>query len=139
MTKEEYFEKRINVQQQYFSTAASKNKKKYQFMSLIKLILSLGVTVISANMSSNSLIVSISAATISLIEGVLLLFGYNDNWITYRETSEKIKSEEYLYETKSSYYKGLDETDAFNTLVENIESIVNSCNCTWKEYSKQKR
>ncbi len=79
MDVNEYLEKRVTAQQSYFSKTSSKNKQYYYFVSMLKLVVSLCITVISSatgNGSLWSIAISILSAILALAEGVLLLYRY---------------------------------------------------------------
>lgn len=142
MTKQDYLDKRAGIQQSYFSQKAASNKKKYYIASMIKLGVSLLITVVSAFESGNSpvaLIVAALSAFIAFTEGVLLLCKYNENWVIYRITSENIKREEALFEAQAGEYYGLDESCAFNLFVQNIESIIQCSNKQWESIYKNRK
>ena len=72
------------------------------------------------------------SALVTLLEGILLLCKYYENWITYRITNERLKREEILFRTTSEKYFGLNKDDAFNLFVTNIESIIQNSNKQWE-------
>lgn len=141
MNEQEYLQDRVEKQQKYFSNTAMICKKRYYIFSVAKLIASLIITALSsANYDSPcSIIIAILSLLVAFTEGILLLFKYRESWVMHRITSEKIKSEENLYKTRAGeYYKTKDE-DAFNILVQNIESIIQSNNSSWEGIHKSKR
>lgn len=141
MTEQEYLEKRVLPQRRYFSERAASNKKRYYFVSISKLLLSLAITVLSSlmgNASPCSIIIAILSAFITLIEGILLLCKYNENWIIYRMTSETLKKEEVLFETRSGEYSAVEDKQAFNLFVQNIEDIIQNNNKNWEKIYNKK-
>lgn len=142
MEPHEYIEKRVVVQQSFFSSKAADNKKKFYIISITKLGVSLLITVISALESGNSpvaFVISILSAIVAFIEGVSLLCKHNENWIIYRITSENLKREKFLFETSTGEYNGLEENSAFNLFVQNIESIIQCSNKQWESVYKNRK
>lgn len=142
MTEEKYMEDRVNEQCKYFSKKAYSNKKNHYTVSIIKLIISLAITIVSSVMgdgSIESIVIAVLSALLALIEGVLLLFRFPENWITYRMTSEQLKREKFLFEAKAGEYYNIDNMDAYNLFVQNVEGIILNCNKEWKEKNNSKR
>ena len=75
-------------------------------------------------------------AIIVFIESFIKIFNYKDVWITYRLTSEQLKREKILYLTKCDPY---DNSEAFKTLVQRCEAIMQSENVGWKEIVYKKK
>ncbi|MCD8059436.1 MAG: DUF4231 domain-containing protein [Bacteroides fragilis] len=142
MTEQDYLETRVSTQQEYFSERASSNKKHYYVTSILKLVISLTITVLSSVMfdtSPVSIIVAVLSAIMALIEGILLLCKYNENWIMYRMTSENLKKEEYLFKTRTGEYYMLDDSQAFNIFVRNIEEVIQNSNKHWEGIYNNKK
>jgi len=66
---------------------------------------------------------------ITVLEGVLQLNQYQQNWISYRSTCEALKHEKYVYLGKASPYA--EATDPHALLAERIESLVSQENAKW--------
>lgn len=135
MDKKEYIKKRLDSQKKYFSKSSKENKNKYIFFSITKLSISLSITILSlifGEHSISSIIISILAAIITFLDGILLLKKYQENWINYRVTNEQLKKEESYYYTDSEKYFGLSEESKFNLFVQCIENIIQNSNQVWK-------
>jgi hypothetical protein len=59
---------------------------------------------------------------IAVLEGVLHLNQYEQNWITYRSTCESLKHKKYVYLGKAGPYVG--SADAHAPLADRVESLV---------------
>jgi len=66
---------------------------------------------------------------ITVLEGVLQLNQYQQNWISYRSTCEALKHEKYVYLGKAAPYA--DAADPHALLAERIESLVSQENAKW--------
>jgi len=66
---------------------------------------------------------------ITVIEGLLQLNKYQENWISYRSTCEALKHEKYLYAGNASPYAGAQ--DAHAMLAERVESLVSQEHAKW--------
>lgn len=134
MTPEDYLKERVANQMRYFSKAAESNKKYFYAISILKLTLMIIVTVISpviCGYTVYSCAVSGLSGCVSLLEGILLIYRFYDNWILYRITNEKLKREEILYLTSAAEYSDCNER--FRLFVQNVENIIDNSNRKWEK------
>jgi hypothetical protein len=68
-------------------------------------------------------------AAITVLEGMLQLNQYQQNWIAYRSTCESLKHEKFVYLGKASPYASA--KDAHALLAERIESLVSQEHAKW--------
>lgn len=61
-------------------------------------------------------------ALITIFEGMIKLNSYQENWISYRTTSENLKREKFTYLAKAGPYKGSPEP--YVLLAERVEGLV---------------
>jgi hypothetical protein len=66
---------------------------------------------------------------ITMLEGMLHLNQYQQNWISYRSTCESLKHEKYVYIAKASPYAGVADPRAL--LAERVESLVSQEHAKW--------
>ena len=66
---------------------------------------------------------------ITVLEGMLHLNQYQQNWIAYRSTCEALKHEKYVYLGNAAPYSGAD--DAHALLAERVESLVSQEHSKW--------
>jgi hypothetical protein len=72
---------------------------------------------------------------ITMLEGMLHLNQYQQNWISYRSTCESLKHEKYVYLGKASPYAVA--ADAHALLAERIESLVSQEHAKWASVQQQ--
>jgi hypothetical protein len=66
---------------------------------------------------------------IVVVEGLLQLNQYQQNWITYRSTCEALKHEKYLYLARAGPYAG--DVAAHALLAERVESLISQEHAKW--------
>jgi Protein of unknown function (DUF4231) len=66
---------------------------------------------------------------ITILEGILHLNQYQENWTNYRNTAESLKHEKFLYLAKAGPYSGA--TDARAMLAERVEALISQENSQW--------
>jgi Protein of unknown function (DUF4231) len=72
---------------------------------------------------------------ITILEGVLQLNQYQQNWIAYRSTCEGLRHEKYTYLAKAAPYK--DTPDSHALLAERVESLVSQEHAKWASIQEQ--
>jgi uncharacterized protein DUF4231 len=72
---------------------------------------------------------------ITVLEGLLHLNQYQQNWIAYRSTCESLKHEKYVYIAKASPYSGV--ADARALLAERVESLVSQEHAKWASVQQE--
>lgn len=74
---------------------------------------------------------------VTVLEGLLHLNQYQQNWITYRSTCEALKHEKYLYIGKAGPYAAAQDSHAL--LAERIESQVSQEHAKWASVQQQQQ
>ena len=70
-----------------------------------------------------------------VLEGFQQLFQFQQNWITYRATSEALKHEKFLYLTRAGPYRDSPAPDA--VLAERVEGLVSQEHSAWSASQAQ--
>lgn len=124
MNKEDYIEQRLNDQIRWYSAKSASNQKKYKNWQVVKVISALFITLLSIVVNKFevlTIVIGILGAFIVFIESFIKIFNYEKLWLQYRTTSERLKKEKILFQTKSKPYH---EEDAFEFLVQQCEDIM---------------
>jgi hypothetical protein len=135
-----YVQERYEKQLKYYSDASAKNQKKYKKFQWILIILSALTPVIAAlntlslkigsyEVPLSSVVVIISSVVAILTTG-LKTFNYQELWITYRSTYEKLKPEIHYYHFNVGDYgkPGIDKESLF---VSRVESLLDAEHAQW--------
>ena len=72
---------------------------------------------------------------ITILEGVLQLNQYQQNWIAYRSTCEGLKHERFTYLAKAAPYK--EGPDAHALLAERVEALISQEHAKWASVQQQ--
>ena len=72
---------------------------------------------------------------ITVLEGLLHLNQYQQNWITYRSTCEALKHEKYMFLAHAAPYANVADPRAL--LAERVESLVSQENAKWASVQQQ--
>lgn len=132
MTEQDYLTERIDDQINWYSKKSGFNKKRYQFLKALIVIISASIPVlailITENDNSLKVAVGIAGVLIVVLEGILSLYNYKDIWLKYRMTAEILNREKLLYLTNSGPYKSNKTLQSF---VERAEMIMSEENKAW--------
>lgn len=135
MTQEEYLEKRVQDQIDWYGNKSSICQKKYKISQVIKIIALLFITIVSLwgdqeGFGFVTYIVGALGAFIIFIESFVKIYDYKKLWVQYRMASENLIREKLMFETNSSPYN---VKDPFKLFVERCESIMQNEMQGWQE------
>ena len=134
MTQDEYLEKRLDDQIDWYSKKSKRNKQCYQVLKTAEIVLAAITPFVVALVSSDTDFLKYVAGSMSIIiailAGLLTAFKFHEKWIQYRSTSENLKHEKYLFATSSSIYA---TNSSFNQFVERVEFIISKENSDWTQ------
>jgi hypothetical protein len=89
----------------------------------------------SSRMPHAALITAGLGVLITVLEGILQLNQYQQNWISYRSTCEYLKHEKYSYLGSAPPYAGA--ANPHSLLAERIESLVSQEHAKWASVHQQ--
>ena len=132
MTEQDYLSQRVDDQINWYSKKSTFNKKRYQFIKTLVIIISASIPVLAIIITGSDEIlkiaVGVAGVLIVVLEGILSHYNYKDIWLEYRMTSEMLNREKLLYLTGSGPYKSGKSLQAF---VERAEAIMSTENKSW--------
>ncbi|OMF48754.1 hypothetical protein BK135_10495 [Paenibacillus peoriae] len=139
MTEREYLFERLEDQINWYDKKSSDCQKKYKRLKWVEIGSAAAIPILSgfsSNLQVIAVIISLLGASIAIIESLLSLGKYHENWIEYRGISETLKQEKYMYLTRAGVYK---ISEPFELLVERIESIISKENINWANLNSKKQ
>ncbi len=130
---EEYITDRLEDQIAWYDRKASKAQSKYKTFQIVEIILAASIPLLAGYSSHTifAIIIGSFGSVIAVIESIVKLNKYHENWIEYRSTCEMLRYHKYLYTTKTGPYSNTEET-IDNLFVRTIETIISSENNQWK-------
>lgn len=138
MEENDYLDLRLEDQINWYDKKSMFNQKMYKRLVLVEIIFSVSIPFLASHANDENavikIIIGIIGVSIALIAGVINLYKYHENWISYRTTSETLKHEKYLFLTKAGIYKEKESKETpYNNLVQRIESIISKENTNWQQ------
>ena len=130
---------RLEDQIEWYNKKSAAAKKTYKRIKFVEIVAAAAIPFLSAlNISKDSTgwfahdvswIIAGLGVLITILEGLLHLNQYQQDWITYRSTCESLKHEKYTYIARAAPYK--DAPDPHALLAERIESSVSQEHAKW--------
>lgn len=136
MSIEDYLSQRWQSQYEYHRKSAARNKRAFQTLRLVEIVLAAAIPFVNNIDSENlneswwDLFVSFQAISITIIAGIMMLYKFHENWIDSRVITEQLKAEKVLFETQSGPY---DREDAERRFIERIERILGNEVRDWSQ------
>jgi uncharacterized protein DUF4231 len=139
---------RLEDQLAWYDRKSLQNQHTYKRIKIVEIIAAAAIPFLSAlniaqasaspgNTSTHyvSWIIGGLGVLITILEGLLQLNQYQQNWISYRSTCEGLRHEKYTYLAKAAPYK--DAPDAHALLAERVESLVSQEHAKWTSVQQQ--
>ncbi len=132
MGKEDYLEARLEDQITWYDDKAAWNQKWFKRLQVIVIVAGASVPFLSGLTSGEDVLSKVLIGSlgvlIAALTAVLGLYKFQENWIQYRITCESLKREKYIFSAGVAPYSG---ADAFDLLVERVESLISSEHTNW--------
>lgn len=134
----EYLNDRLENQINWYDKKSSAAQRKYKGIKITEIILAASIPIL-ASFSDNhwilSLVIGVIGASIAVLEGILGIGKYHENWIEYRSVCETLRHEKYMYLTQTGIYES---EGKFKMLVERVESVISKENVNWANLHNNK-
>ena len=136
---------RLEDQLDWYDRKSAQNQRTYKRIKFVEIVAAAAIPFLSAlNISQGSTsslghslswIIGALGVLITILEGMLHLHQYQQNWIGYRSTCEGLKHEKYTYLAKAAPYQ--DAPDPHALLAERVESLVSQEHAKWASVQQQ--
>jgi hypothetical protein len=125
---------RLEDQIAWYDRKSLQNQKRYKLIKFVVIVSAALIPFLAAfgNDSTGHWFPWVTGGlgvVITVLEGILQLNQYQQNWVSYRSTCEALKHEKYVYLGKASPYAQAAEPHAL--LAERVESLVSQENAKW--------
>ena len=127
---------RLEDQIAWYDRKSMTNQRYFKRMKIVEIAAAATIPFLSAFTFPRMMwVTGALGVLITILEGMLHLNQYQQNWIAYRSTCESLKHEKYVYLGKASPYAGT--TDPHALLAERIESLVSQEHAKWASVQQQ--
>jgi hypothetical protein len=134
MDEQAYLTDRVDDQIDWMSAKAGRNQKWFRRLRLIELAaaasIPFGAGLIREPGDAFALSVGLLGVAVAVIAGVMSLFQFQETWVEYRQTAERLKREKYVFLTRTEPYDGEDRLHVF---VQRVEAALSDERSSWSE------
>lgn len=121
---------RLNDQLAWYSTKSRAARTVFKRIKFIEIIAAALIPFLTGqHWSYVTYVVGGLGVLITVLEGMLHLNQYQENWTNYRNTAESLKHEKFLFMAKAGPYATA--VDARMLLAERIEALISQENSQW--------
>jgi len=128
---------RLEGQIAWYDKKAAASQRAYKVTKATIIVLALAIPVIAEYAHFESFerapafLVAICAGGILLLEGLLHINKWHENWILYRSTCEGLRNEQHLFFEKAGPYAKLKPAEAQQALAERTGALVMAEHSKW--------
>src|SRR6476661_10557182 len=127
---------RLEDQIAWYDKKSLTNQRAFKLIKMIEIVAAAMIPFLAAfKIPQTVWVTSGLGVLITVLEGMLHLNQYQQNWIAYRSTCESLKHEKYTYLGKASPYANVADPHAL--LAERIESLVSQEHAKWASTQQQ--
>src|SRR6516225_3308303 len=127
---------RLEDQIDWYDRKSIANQRTYKQMKVVEILAAAIIPFLAALRNPNiGMVTGALGVLVTVLEGMLHLNQYQQNWINYRSTCEALKHEKYTYLGKAAPYANVPDPHAL--LAERIESLVSQEHAKWASTQQQ--
>lgn len=128
---------KLRQRSSWYGNKAAYNRARYSLMKSTQIVLAAAIPVIAVVLPADTQkwLTAILGASIGVMEGLIQLGQYQQNWLLYRATRESLNREEFLYEAKIGPYAGISSPEAL--YYERCDTIMSGENSKWLASQQQ--
>jgi hypothetical protein len=119
---------RLEDQIRWYGSRSTRNQQRFKAVKALQLLAAATIPVV-ATIGAHAAIPAALGAAVVVLEGLMQLNQYQQNWLTYRSTAEALKHEKYLYLGDAGPYAGAAEPRAL--LADRIEGLISQEHAKW--------
>jgi len=127
---------RLEDQLDWYDRKSLANQRAYKRIKVVEILAAATIPLLAAvGRPQISMVTGGLGVLITVLEGMLHLNQYQQNWINYRSTCEALKHEKYTYLGRAAPYRNVPDPHAL--LTERIESLVSQEHAKWASTQQQ--
>ena len=129
---------RLEDQISWYDRKSLRNQRIFKRIKIVEIAAAAFIPLFSASgLPKATYVTGALGVLITILEGMLHLNQYEQNFIAYRSTCEALRHEKYVYLGKAAPYAG--SADPHALLAERIESLVSQEHAKWVSVQKDSR
>jgi hypothetical protein len=121
---------RLESQIGWYSAKSRSNQRWYKALKACQIVIAAAIPVAVA-LDADAAVGAVGGGLIVVLEGIQQMQQYQQNWITYRATSERLKHEKFLFAAHAGPYATAPRPEAL--LAERVEGLVSQEHAAWEK------
>ncbi len=127
---------RLEDQIAWYDRKSKSNMRLFKRMKMTEIVAAAVIPFLAgSHISHAAAATGVLGVLITVLEGMLQLNQFHENWISYRSTCESLKHEKYMFLAHAAPY--LNATDPRALLAERVESLVSQEHAKWASIQQQ--
>jgi hypothetical protein len=119
---------RLEDQISWYDSNSQVNQRRFKQVKLAQMTAAAAIPVAAA-LGAHPSVAAVLGALVVVLEGLQQLNQYQQNWTSYRSTSEALKHEKFLYLAEAGPYEGAESPRAL--LADRIEGLISQEHAKW--------
>lgn len=119
---------RLQEQIDWYDAKSNHSQAWFKRLKVSQIVLAAAIPVL-ASVDAPAVVVGGAGALIVVLEGLQQLMQYQQNWIGYRSTCERLKHEKHLFQAGAGPYGAVEEPVPL--LAERVEGLVSQEHAAW--------
>ena len=125
---------RLEQQTAWYDDKSDYNQRWFKGLKIVQIVTAAAIPVAAAA-SAPAALLGGGGALIVVLEGLQQLQQYQQNWINYRSTCERLKHERFLFLSRAGPYAAPPDREAL--LAERVEGLVSQEHAAWVSHRKE--
>ena len=127
---------RLEDQIAWYDNKSLKSQRAFKFIKVVEILAAAMIPFLASfDVRQARWVTAGLGVTITILEGLIQLNQYQQNWIAYRSTCESLKHEKYIFLAHASPYA--DSPNPRALLAERVESLVSQEHAKWVAAQQQ--
>jgi hypothetical protein len=119
---------RLEDQIAWYDSRSNSNQRTFKAVKTLQLLAAATIPVV-ATVGTHAAVPAALGAAVVVLEGLMQMNQYQQNWITYRATCEALRHEKYLFLAHAGPYAGT--ADGRALLADRIEGLISQEHAKW--------
>lgn len=125
---------RLEDQIAWYDAKSNHNQRWLKALKVMQIVIAAAIPV-AAGLSAPTLLVGGGGALIVAVEGLQQLQQYQQSWMSFRSTCERLKHEKFLFLAGAASYGAADKPEAL--LAERVEGLVSQEHAAWASHQEE--
>jgi hypothetical protein len=119
----------------WYDARSARNQRTFKRLKYVEIVAAAAIPFVAGIDGAPLVIPAVLGALVVVVESILHLNQYHENWLTYRSAAEALRGERVLYLARAGYYASAPDPHAL--LAERIVAMSSRENTKWAAQQEQ--